>query len=695
MNPALEDYLRQWHHLYQQAVVSCSLTHQSWTVKQVLEHLGQTHKLQQLQTQQQLLQRSHEMARVPIIGVLGQLNSGKSTVVASFLSLHGRKRLPRGLSHKEGTHRFVYWCPQQWQQDPQRQRILRELLRQAHGNEPELLDDDPARAAEQYRSGLDQPHLLPIPLLAYDPGLSDSAFLDAPDIQTPDPLQWRPNVSSGIVNQRLAFVAQAAKVCSAFLFVWERSNIRDRLLSEYVDAIRQIMSAVPLYFLINKVRPQADALIDLLHDRDVQEIRNKQITDIYVAMDFDIAHWESMTPVGLVKACAGGEKQPAFFRLDESTAADPQQAPPSKWLPHLLHHLPTAPLQQHVVTSHLADFQRQLQELIDIVNSWMHQCRRHTENSYHGLLQFCHELFQDSQGEPLQIFDRQFNERLNKKIIETGPRYLRWADTIHGLVRSSLNQLNRFNPFARLHNKYSELKDHWQQLTENFVDVNELARRCAQQRWIPTDWSHEHLEDIWRAVLDRLQQYQYEAPEQQLQLMAEDFWRNIPPQTYRHSAWKCAITLAGSAAAVAGLVTAAVDGGATLLASYSMTGALSTVLPGTATLAVGALGAGSVLLTFREGLVQHNTLPYLSNFFALACDAFGLPRRLPEQPLMVRFGRGAQIRWYQLLQPTVKALPPVHCLPGTGLWEWTSAGQALQRLAQTHPICQSATAPTC
>src|SRR6186997_75262 len=60
---------------------------------------------------------SLELEPCPIIAVLGELNAGKSSVVATFLGPEGRRRLPRGEEDAAGTHRFVYWVPQRWLDD--------------------------------------------------------------------------------------------------------------------------------------------------------------------------------------------------------------------------------------------------------------------------------------------------------------------------------------------------------------------------------------------------------------------------------------------------------------------------------------------------------------------------------------------------------------------------------------------------
>jgi len=52
---------------------------------------------------QRSLQTAKQLSQHPILAVTGQLNSGKSSVVASFLSEAGRKRVPRGASRLQLT----------------------------------------------------------------------------------------------------------------------------------------------------------------------------------------------------------------------------------------------------------------------------------------------------------------------------------------------------------------------------------------------------------------------------------------------------------------------------------------------------------------------------------------------------------------------------------------------------------------
>lgn len=71
----------------------------------------------------------------PIIAVLGQLNAGKSSVVSTFLSSAGRKRVPRGVDDDKGTHRFVYWVPASWLADNAVKKAFFGLLDAVHGRQ--------------------------------------------------------------------------------------------------------------------------------------------------------------------------------------------------------------------------------------------------------------------------------------------------------------------------------------------------------------------------------------------------------------------------------------------------------------------------------------------------------------------------------------------------------------------------------
>lgn len=670
----LEALLQDWRKLRQAPVLErrAPPPPEVWTLEQALSAVGQSSRLQAVEAQAELCRQRQEMAATPIVGVLGELNAGKSSVVARFLGPAGRSRLPRGLEDAFGTHRFVYWFPRAWWQDEQRNQALLRWLAQAHGHAPEPLHEDPRIAFQQYRSGRDSPDRLPVPLIACDDQLQHFALLDCPDIQTEDFPPTSAAASLGLSappNRRLEFVTQAARLCSAFLLVWERSQVRDRLVGEFLQRLRQVMAHVPIYLLINKVRPKPDALSAILQDEDIHRIRNQyQIKDIYVAMDFDIPEWEQYTPASL--ANEGAEKFPVFFRLEARTAAAPHTAPATVGLAALFQQLPPAELQKAALDSAVTEFRQQIAALLDSLETWRQTCEKNTRSAWQGLLQFCLELFQDLRGEPLQIYHRTFQEKLNKVIMEQAPWYVKMANWFNDRIRSGMDMVHKMIPLSGLRQQAEHWRSQFPRLAEGFVDAAELARRSLQQRWVPADWPREQLESNWKEVLEQLRRFEHQVSEADLRPMAEDFWRHAPAGV----GWRSALSILGSTAAMAGLVTAAIDGGATLLAGYSFSAAVASAIPGLGALTVGAIGSGAALAVFYAGLIQQNSLPYLSAFFTLACDAFGLPRRLDDQPLTVTFGRGEQRRPLTLPLVEVPALRWRHPLPNVGLWHWTTLG---------------------
>ena len=91
------------------------------------------------------LSEALEQARVlstapacPIVAVLGMLNAGKSSLVATFLSSGGmdttrrpddyRSRVLIGAANSEGTHRFVLWLPESWKTHERFWEFIRERL---------------------------------------------------------------------------------------------------------------------------------------------------------------------------------------------------------------------------------------------------------------------------------------------------------------------------------------------------------------------------------------------------------------------------------------------------------------------------------------------------------------------------------------------------------------------------------------
>jgi hypothetical protein len=139
----------------------------------------------------QQLHALHAVGNCPVVGVAGLLNSGKSSLVATYLSPEGRQRVLRGAANSQGTHRFVLWLPSAWWSQPDLLHALRDQLTTLFSVPPEELSNDAAEAYRQYNGELlgsvpAAADPLSVPLLAHDPGLDQLGLglLDCPDIQS-------------------------------------------------------------------------------------------------------------------------------------------------------------------------------------------------------------------------------------------------------------------------------------------------------------------------------------------------------------------------------------------------------------------------------------------------------------------------------------------------------------------------------
>ncbi|MFM7844272.1 MAG: hypothetical protein ACKPEY_08590 [Planctomycetota bacterium] len=72
---------------------------------------------------------------------------------------------------------------------------------------------------------------------------------------------------------------------------------------------------------------------------------------------------------------------------------------------------------------------------------------------------------------------------------------------------------------------------------------------------------------------------------------------------------------------------------------------------------------------FQLRAIELNTLPYLSRLFALACDAFALPRQLGSSPPRVQFGAGEQRQEFTLPDPQLPPTPVIYALDDMRVWQ--------------------------
>ena len=239
---------------------------------------------------------------VPIVAVAGLINSGKSSLVAGFLSPPSRERVLRGLSSRDGTQRFTLWAPAKWKEDAAFRARLDEMFTRVFRHAPESLEESPEAAHEQQRAH----NSLQVPLLAFDSALDAHgiALLDCPDVQRP-----QRGEAQG-VNARLEALAAAGEICAGVIIVAPRTEIEVRELQAIVA---RLPSATRVYAINLLRREPADVIL-----REVREHLGLREELCYGAYDFDVGANRAFAPAWAEKEAGSPENGdqrmlPCFF----------------------------------------------------------------------------------------------------------------------------------------------------------------------------------------------------------------------------------------------------------------------------------------------------------------------------------------------------------------------------------------------
>lgn len=251
------------------------------------------------------LERFEAVSRCPILAITGQLNAGKSSLLASYLTPANRRRVLRGLTNAGGTHRYVLWLPSSWWHERELFETLVSHLTELVGEAPERLAEDPMTAARQYNGQVMAEHrlaldgkagqsgrdaaprpALDIPLVAYDEALDDLrlGLLDCPDIQTGFGARESTVTGDALASARHHSLARFGKLCSAFVVVSKLASLHDESLASILATLQQTMPGVPRLLAVNKLKARYGPTTVLDEAREL--IRRYEIQSVFVAYDF-------------------------------------------------------------------------------------------------------------------------------------------------------------------------------------------------------------------------------------------------------------------------------------------------------------------------------------------------------------------------------------------------------------------------
>ncbi len=321
------------------------------------EHHGQT-KLLSDALQECFAQSSALVSApaCPIVAVLGMLNAGKSSLVATFLGSPNephypspsdqRSRVLIGSGNQQGTHRFVVWLPESWKSNLGFWSFVENQLLSVFGGEFEWLSEDAAQAAHQYNDLAPRPlsdadgkitlrSPINIPLVATDPNLDrlGIALMDCPDIQT-GMLPLGSSIASlnsrfeesaaSIAESRFQVLAKAATLCSAFVVVLPANALHDQTVSKMLHLLEHRMPHVQRMLAVNRV-PRRYRTEEIAREVGLL-YRGSNLRRVYMAYNFEGPSNRDRLPTPPMELQHTSDSPlPIFFRIDGHHATQPPE----------------------------------------------------------------------------------------------------------------------------------------------------------------------------------------------------------------------------------------------------------------------------------------------------------------------------------------------------------------------------------
>lgn len=593
------------------------------------------------------LQSATELIQHPVVAVAGMLNSGKTSLVSSFLSRAGRARTLRGVSNAQGTHRFVLWLPQRWKAEPQLWGLLLTRLAEALGGAPESLGETAEEAHRQYNNRDHDIASVSVPLIATDPALDDIgiALLDCPDIVSDASL------GLGSPDQRRQLLGRAATLCSAFLVVASAEQSRDTTLADMMRIAGELMPGVPRLLAVNKIRPKQQSPAEV-YETFLPLMRQNQIDTIYAAYDFDIRGSESLIPTKLHNSVASpitrGDELPIFFSLSNHS----DQNPPNEITPdRLLGALPAQLDRGQMFERFRAALETNLRGAV-----WEQGRGRIISNvsAQEGQAKSARRCMLDVGLDVFAIYgDSGEIERLrlhqSKRIVDqltaafamTAPWYARWSVGINTRYRRVLggagDWFRKWLPTQALDDKVSEVKNHFKRGDYGSLMTPERLRAMIRQHADAHPIDHWKDDSPWeeacRTAIHRYDRDDFTALDPyELERACSEMWSKV---SWTEKGKITTIPLVVMISTFAAVLMLPIDGGGTaVLASAS----ISELLAAGGLSAAAAVWAGGKTAALVE---QQAAKQQLIDFVAVLCDTFGVARSVT--PLQTRIGKSHSV----------------------------------------------------
>jgi hypothetical protein len=408
--------------------------------------------------------------------------------------------------------------------------------------------------------------------------------------------------------------------------------------------------------------------------------------------------WRELTPPALAAKFDPADPLPQFFQIAEEPADnEPAAIAESRFLARLPARLDFAEIQRRNLRSAWAALTQTLRERIHAVRAFASEQAQRAAELHAGLLAFCvEELTDPTTGEARQVLTPEFASAFHDSLRRTAPwwvwlamqgaRPVNWlggrlatgakrlASVAGDILRGRLAAGEFQRRFGEAYQR--EFPEH----PVAFADAESLGTRMKARRWVPVELSEKALAEAWAAALGHFRRYPLSIDAAELDRLTRELWQALGFWQKLKFSVKNFLAAVGGLVAAAGAIFVVIDGGAMMLATFSLSAWIASVIPGKLLLAATVAGGATFAASLALRSIQVNTLPYLARWFAFACDVFALPRRLDGAPVRVTFGRGPAAQTSNLPDAGVPVQAAVCPLAEVRLWEETPTLRELESL---------------
>ena len=642
---------------------------------------------------QKLLEQALRCCRAPaapILAILGLLNAGKSSLVSTYLSDENRRRILVGSANAQGTHRFVLWLPESWSKDIALWNSIQERLQSVFGCGSEMLDTNPEQAMLQYndtspRTFVDSTgterlrETIEIPLVATDPQLDrwGLALMDCPDVQTgflpnrnppiavatsgvtqaaaSDPLFHEQ--SQSIADARLAVLASAAPLCSAFVVVLPANAMHDQTVSCLLKVLGDRMPSVKQILAVNRVPRRYETTeihAELKELYGLHSFRRQ-----YMAYGFDGPQQRDRLPIppeGLVAKDVSA--LPLFFRIDtQPISQPPAPIPIEDWLLNIGSQLDKRSLFEDVLASTTAKLRLHIKEAISQTHVFVRNALAITvslqSSVANACLDFSTDRFATSSTKIRLQVSRQIIQQVSLSLERTAPWWAmpgRWTARLAETSKSRFVSATTWFQIPKWFSGKTEsigrwIRTRWTSGQSGKIVTAEVLMNHLQQhdrRGIfqlddCVEDCHEQKQRVREACQRAIDRFQKESliqlDDQQLDQFTSKMWTDMPMSKRLVTGFAPAGILFAPLLAV---IMVPMDfGGSAVLIFASMKELLL----------AGAAGVGLVMAS-ADSMPQiaesEAAWQQLGDLYAVLCDELGLERPAESQLPIVGNGKGSR-----------------------------------------------------